>query len=323
MPVPIIIVAVAGAVGGAVVSEAIGGVFSGLTDKHFPTAVTVANESSEELSLMDRNTPLPTNVLGQTSGGAPSQWSTMPAEVIKPGQVGICSCYGSGLDAVAGAIRYRSASAPGFVLAWFAGGGVQPHYAIIADSARDLSGLWVEGQPLATKSGGLLPKKALSSNWTTGRSSKNYGGITIAADINEDIHAIDVRFTVTDVAAASASGSGRTASAATAEWTPTLTSSNVNGRNVAEVVAGASIEAPTAVFRETGPSTWTEFDASGTTARFEFAEVNRDDWSAYLVDASRGIEVQLDLHRKMVTFRVGTGARNDLYPIARSQAIAR
>ncbi|WP_197460226.1 mannan-binding lectin [Sphingorhabdus sp. M41] len=81
-----------------------------------------------------------------------------------------------------------------------------------------------------------------------------------------------------------------------------------DGRNVQQVFfSGGS-------FRQTGPGRWTEYNVQGR-AMFEFAETGRDQWSVYLNDSSRNIQLQLDLHRKWVGYGQNGGAKSDLYQI--------
>jgi len=62
------------------------------------------------------------------------------------------------------------------------------------------------------------------------------------------------------------------------------------------------------------PGQWTEFDGSGI-AGFSFTETGRDEWSVYLNDASRNVQLQIDIHRKMITYGTNGGQRSDLYTI--------
>lgn len=71
-------------------------------------------------------------------------------------------------------------------------------------------------------------------------------------------------------------------------------SSEVNGRNVLSVLM------PSGQYRMTGAGTWVEQGNNGGT--FNFVEENRDDWSVYLLDGSRGVHLQLDLHRRQVFY---------------------
>lgn len=88
-------------------------------------------------------------------------------------------------------------------------------------------------------------------------------------------------------------------------------STGVNGRNVTRVnVAGGS-------FREARRGVWAEYDRNGKVV-FTFTETARDDWSVYLNDASRNVQLQLDLHRKKVRIGNNGGSRSDLYNITSS-----
>lgn len=80
------------------------------------------------------------------------------------------------------------------------------------------------------------------------------------------------------------------------------------GRNVIWV------DVPTGGFVSTGTGQWAEKDAQGNTA-FMFRETGRDDWSVYLHDDSRNVQLQLDLHRKMILYGTDGGPKRDLYPI--------
>ena len=70
-------------------------------------------------------------------------------------------------------------------------------------------------------------------------------------------------------------------------------------------------------FRKTGDQQWTENNAQGV-ATYTFAETGRDDWSVYLVDRSRNVEIQLDVHRNMISYAPVGQTRQDLYRITRS-----
>jgi PLAT/LH2 domain len=84
--------------------------------------------------------------------------------------------------------------------------------------------------------------------------------------------------------------------------------SGINGANLTMVThAGGRLE-------KTGDAEWTEFNADGE-ASFVFQETGRDEWSVYLNDDSRNVQLQLNVHRKMVSFGEGGGAKQDLYPI--------
>jgi len=81
-----------------------------------------------------------------------------------------------------------------------------------------------------------------------------------------------------------------------------------NGHNVQQVFfSGGS-------FKQTGPGRWTEYNDRGR-ATFRFIETGRDQWSVYLEDRSRNVQLQLDLHRKWVGYGQNGGAKSDLYRI--------
>lgn len=71
-------------------------------------------------------------------------------------------------------------------------------------------------------------------------------------------------------------------------------SAEVNGRNV------LSVRMPSGQLRMTGAGAWVEQGNNGAT--FNFVEENRDDWSVYLLDSSRGVRLQVDLHRRQVFY---------------------
>jgi hypothetical protein len=91
-------------------------------------------------------------------------------------------------------------------------------------------------------------------------------------------------------------------------------SSEVNGRNV------VSVRMPSGQYRMTGAGTWVEQGNNGAT--FNFAEDSRDDWSVYLLDGSRGVRLQLDLHRRQI-FYADTSAPDmrPLYAITGMSAV--
>ena len=77
----------------------------------------------------------------------------------------------------------------------------------------------------------------------------------------------------------------------------------VNGQNVTVVHFGAN-GAEQGTYREVGDKRWIETGADGA-KRFSFEETGRDEWSVYLNDATRGMNVQLDLYLKEVKFSQG------------------
>ena len=69
-----------------------------------------------------------------------------------------------------------------------------------------------------------------------------------------------------------------------------------NGRNVTVVqFSGGS-------FKQVTSNQWQEFGAGSNAPRFTFQETHRDDWSVYLLDQSRQVRIQLDLHRRWIRY---------------------
>ena len=87
--------------------------------------------------------------------------------------------------------------------------------------------------------------------------------------------------------------------------------SGVNGRSVKTAIFSGGR------FVETQPRRWTEF-GNDRQAKFSFIEIGRDDWSVYLNDNSRNVQIQIDLHRKMIGYGENNGAKRDLYRITSS-----
>lgn len=83
---------------------------------------------------------------------------------------------------------------------------------------------------------------------------------------------------------------------------------DVNGWNVEWVRAAGNS------FRKESDGSWIELDANQRPA-FRFTETARDEWSVYLNDSSRDVQLQLDLFRRKVTYGVNGGQRSDLYDI--------
>ncbi|MEH6758083.1 MAG: mannan-binding lectin [Parasphingorhabdus sp.] len=81
-----------------------------------------------------------------------------------------------------------------------------------------------------------------------------------------------------------------------------------NGRNVQQVFFDRGS------FKKTAHRQWAEFNAQGQ-AVFSFAETSRDEWSVYLNDRSRNVQLQLDLHRKWIGYSQNGGRKSDLYRI--------
>jgi hypothetical protein len=84
-----------------------------------------------------------------------------------------------------------------------------------------------------------------------------------------------------------------------------------NGRNV------RSVSYAQGSFAQLAGGEWAEYDLRGRQT-FSFRERARDDWSVYLYDAARRTEIQIDIHRRMITVAQGGGPRRDLYPITQA-----
>jgi glioma pathogenesis-related protein 2 len=85
-----------------------------------------------------------------------------------------------------------------------------------------------------------------------------------------------------------------------------------NGRNV------TSVQVATGRFTMTGPQRWLERRDDGKT--FNFVEVRRDKWSVYLLDSSRGVNLQIDLRNKQIFYSDTASPRRPLYPIVGATA---
>lgn len=74
--------------------------------------------------------------------------------------------------------------------------------------------------------------------------------------------------------------------------------------------------APLGHFRKQSGNNWTEEGKREGDVRFNFVETGRDEWSVYLRDNSRGVNIQLDLHRKKVIYSDNSNPTpRDLYDI--------
>jgi Caspase domain len=83
----------------------------------------------------------------------------------------------------------------------------------------------------------------------------------------------------------------------------------------------AEVEYENGSIRKTDDTHWQEFNAEGK-ATFSFEEQNRDDGAVYLNDASRNLQLKLDVSRKMVSVGENGGDMRDLYPITKVLAMA-
>lgn len=64
---------------------------------------------------------------------------------------------------------------------------------------------------------------------------------------------------------------------------------------------------------------WLETSENPEGGNFEFIEVTRDEWSVYLRDEDRGVNIQLDVHRMMVVYSDDNGNAFDLYEITNAE----
>jgi len=100
---------------------------------------------------------------------------------------------------------------------------------------------------------------------------------------------------------------------------PSASAIKANGRDVTDVVF-ASGGVTRGQYRQVGAGTWEE-SAAGGGGSFQFQEAGRDDWSVYLRDSSRGVDIQLDLWRKQVLYsQDGGGEKRALYDITAANA---
>lgn len=91
-----------------------------------------------------------------------------------------------------------------------------------------------------------------------------------------------------------------------------------NGWIVKSVKFGHSNGGVLGSFDQTGEKTWVEKDNKGT-SRYKFKENARDEWSVYLYDAARDVNIQLDLHTDKVMYSEGRKDRRPLYVIKTSK----
>jgi hypothetical protein len=76
-------------------------------------------------------------------------------------------------------------------------------------------------------------------------------------------------------------------------------------------------------FGTEGGNSWSETNKNGKVV-FRFRETGRDEWSVYLVDESRGVNLQIDLFKKMIFYAdKGNPTLRPLYPITHVEGNAR
>lgn len=72
------------------------------------------------------------------------------------------------------------------------------------------------------------------------------------------------------------------------------------------------------IFRQVDANQWVETDADGA-VRFHFVEEQRDDWSVYLQDDTRGYGIQLDVFKNRIRVNTATTPWAFLYRIIDSR----
>ena len=97
---------------------------------------------------------------------------------------------------------------------------------------------------------------------------------------------------------------------------------NVNGRDVVSVRYSDFSNRLLGGFERRTANRWVETNTNGEVT-FRFAERGRDDWSVYLEDRSRGVQIQLALHTQRVMYSAGNGPQRELYMISSAQRAAR
>lgn len=86
----------------------------------------------------------------------------------------------------------------------------------------------------------------------------------------------------------------------------------VNGRLVTEVGHNGGS------FRMVSPGQWREYNAQGQ-ATYAFRETHRDQWSVYLIDETRDMRMQIDVHRNWVRLEWPGHPMADQYPVTASR----
>lgn len=86
----------------------------------------------------------------------------------------------------------------------------------------------------------------------------------------------------------------------------------VNGWNASRVSYAQG------AFRLVAPGQWVEKGNNGSV--FNFTERMRDDWSVYLFDGSRGVEIQLDLFTRKIMYNQSGQPRSPLYEVTGASA---
>ncbi len=120
------------------------------------------------------------------------------------------------------------------------------------------------------------------------------------------------------ILAAGAGSVAQPAAAAPANPPPPPAAEPLNGRTVNWVGYGQlGSREVSGYLRRTGPREWKELDHGQTRVLFSFEEVQRDEWSVYLLDRSRGVNLQIDLHTMKVMYSDASSPRRELYQVVR------
>lgn len=100
-----------------------------------------------------------------------------------------------------------------------------------------------------------------------------------------------------------------------------LAAQPTNGRNVNMVIFGNG-QSDMGSYRLAGPGReWLETGVDHNNITFRFREVSRDEWSVYLHDAGRRVNIQLDLYKKKVMYSdAANPAPRELYSIVNAYA---
>ena len=93
------------------------------------------------------------------------------------------------------------------------------------------------------------------------------------------------------------------------------TNGKVNGHLAKEITfSNKKNGARLGFFKQESGKNWAELGAKGN-KRFSFVEVGRDDWSVYLLDRSRKVNIQLDMHTEKVMYNLTGKPKSTLYLI--------
>jgi hypothetical protein len=107
-------------------------------------------------------------------------------------------------------------------------------------------------------------------------------------------------------------------------YSPTERSFEINKISLSQtVIKGSNVKVVNhskGSFTDLGNGNWGEADLQNKTL-FNFQETTRDEWSVYLLDKSRNVNVQLDLFRKKIVYS-DINNKFDLYTITQASDIA-